>query len=1046
MGTITSYSLQIYLSSLTIRDRLDLLDRIGQVYQYADYDSQVARWRVQVGETSSLFLSKRLEWSCINENDIPKLLCPIKEFNTQDFELPGWVIDIEQFQASKKMKGSFYVNNKDIPFSDVLSPLVDYFYSKIQEVPEEFSDKAINDLKCGLLKYLSVISSQSLLEEMSNSELKYQKFVEAIIEDNYTRFFSEYPYLAKLIFVRGRYWLENTSSLFKAFKNDKHLIMKKLGQSPICVTSIKTDLSESHNHGKNVVILETKSNRFVFKHRSVDLEYDFFGFLDYLNTNLVIKQYVPWLIKGADYGWMEYIDQKHCTNATETKNFYIRMGSLLCLHYVLGSTDLHSENLIACGEFPVFIDLETVLNPLINLNNKHLNSLNEHIDIKFGLSVSRAGILPQWLMGPDTNVYNNSSLGGSKKGLMYPSIVWENINTDRMTYSYQEILPNEDKNLVYLDTQYQDPAKFTSEIVKGFTETYKYFLENKNSPSLKKELLRFKNKQVRFVFRATKVYTLLLEYLNHPDYMRSGVIRSIEMDILAKGLLVDFTKKYIFWDVLDDELSQIENNDVPYYSSNTSITSLISTTQELYKNAFQYKPYERLLSLISSLNLQDLAFQTQIIKSSVETASRQNVTNDFQPYKHKNVSGPDIGNIEKTVFEIGERLLKSKITVDNRSTWVSYVSNIISHTYGYKPVGLDIANGNMGVAVFMASLYAYSGNNIYKDSLHSIIQPILDVLSEDWSRQEFLFRFGTGGTTGIASIIYGFTKLYEYTGEPKYLEYAHEFVGVITEDAINKSLRQDVTSGNAGLLLALTKIAELGLSKPQNISTLMSLCFRVIETNGYVNKVFKNWDYQQNKQLLGFSHGSSGILYALSRYIPYKKPSENVTKVISDILSYEEGFFDATELNWPDYRFEAPDLNVVSWCHGATGIGMSRLQLLKTDMFNEESTIDIQRALNKTMQTGAHFLDTLCCGNSGRIDFLLELKGTKFYGSECENYKNWLIYVLTNTYKTSEDFRYFAKFNTDDVNVGFYQGISGIGYELLRTISPDKFNSMLLFK
>lgn len=623
MRTITPYLLQLYLASLTIRERLSLLDRIKQVDQTENLENQINAWKLKVGETSDLFFSKRLAWSHIKEIDLAKLLCPIKEFDFDGFDFPKWVSDIEKFQVSGEVACVPPSNNEDIPFSDALCPFVNYFYLQIKDIPSKFSDSALNDLKRGLLKHLSKISSQSLLEQMSELEVSYQEFVLLLRENNYKTFFTEYPYLSKLIFIRGRFWMENTTKLFRALKSDKHIIMGKLGKSSLYITKLKVDLSESHNYGKNVIILDTSNGSFVFKHRSVDAESRFFNFLYYLNSKLTIKQYVPWIINGKDYGWMEYIAQKPCANNTEVADFYKRIGSQLCLHYIFGSTDLHSENFIACGEFPVFIDLETILNPLTRLNNKHLNNLNKYIDIKFGLSVSRTGILPQWLMGPDTNVYNNSSLGGSKAGLVYPNIIWKNINTDQMFYDYIELPPPEDKNLVYLNSQYQDPSRFTKEIMEGFAQTYNYFLENKNTKALINEFHKFSNMQVRFVFRATKVYTLLLEYLNHPDYMRSGVERAIEMDILAKGLLVDLTKKYIFWDVLEDELAQLENNDVPYYLTNTSTKSLMSVNRELYASAFQYKAYDRFLRLISTLNLDDLAFQTQIIKSSVETVSKK---------------------------------------------------------------------------------------------------------------------------------------------------------------------------------------------------------------------------------------------------------------------------------------------------------------------------------------------------------------------------------------------------------------------------------------
>jgi lantibiotic modifying enzyme len=45
----------------------------------------------------------------------------------------------------------------------------------------------------------------------------------------------------------------------------------------------------------------------------------------------------------------------------EIKRYYQRAGQLLCLLYVLGANDCHNENLIACGEHPVLVDLETLM-------------------------------------------------------------------------------------------------------------------------------------------------------------------------------------------------------------------------------------------------------------------------------------------------------------------------------------------------------------------------------------------------------------------------------------------------------------------------------------------------------------------------------------------------------------------------------------------------------------------------------------------------------------------------------------------------------------
>jgi lantibiotic modifying enzyme len=56
---------------------------------------------------------------------------------------------------------------------------------------------------------------------------------------------------------------------------------------------------------------------------------------------------------------VEVVEYLPCQNQEEIKRYYQRAGQLLCLLYVLGANDCHNENLIACGEYPVLVDLET---------------------------------------------------------------------------------------------------------------------------------------------------------------------------------------------------------------------------------------------------------------------------------------------------------------------------------------------------------------------------------------------------------------------------------------------------------------------------------------------------------------------------------------------------------------------------------------------------------------------------------------------------------------------------------------------------------------
>ncbi len=463
---------KIFLDSLTLREREKEINKIISVYEDPGFATKISQWKNNVGESSPEFFNKRLEWPNISRDSLEKLLNPIKEFDFNEFEFPLWICDLDDFLESVNPQNTL-LKTVDIPFSDILSVLVEYFCTRICSLPRGISSGAFFDLKISLLRQLSKLASQSLLEYMNISDLSYQKFVKKLSTGGFVDFFSLYPYLARLLFVQGRFWIDNTSSTFSFFNEDYLDLCAKLKAKEVTVVHIHSDISESHNYGKNVAIFETKTAKFVFKYRDVRTEGRFFQFLDFLNSSLNIKQYVPWVIERDDHGWMEYISHSPCTSAFEIQEYYKKCGYFLALFHLLGSTDLHSENIIASGSYPVFIDLETLVSPLPNLNNPYINKLNEYIDFQYGLSVSRSGILPQWLLGPDTNVYNNSALGGRKSKVLYSKITWKNINKDDMGFEYAEQEAPEDANVVYLGKEIQNPYDYVDNILEGYSTFHK---------------------------------------------------------------------------------------------------------------------------------------------------------------------------------------------------------------------------------------------------------------------------------------------------------------------------------------------------------------------------------------------------------------------------------------------------------------------------------------------------------------------------------------------------------------------------------------------
>lgn len=148
------------------------------------------------------------------------------------------------------------------------------------------------------------------------------------------------------------------------------------------LTAWDMGVRDGHRDGKSVVLLTFHSGqRLVYKPRSLSIGTHFYRFLGWLNDHGDHPPFatIPLLDKG-EYGWMAFIEPRSCTCKEELANFYFRQGGYLALLYALEAVDFHYENIIAQGEHPFLIDLESLFQPRIEMNtNKEELALTQKI-------------------------------------------------------------------------------------------------------------------------------------------------------------------------------------------------------------------------------------------------------------------------------------------------------------------------------------------------------------------------------------------------------------------------------------------------------------------------------------------------------------------------------------------------------------------------------------------------------------------------------------------------------------------------------------------
>ena len=177
----------------------------------------------------------------------------------------------------------------------------------------------------------------------------------------------EYPVLARQLVECVEAWRRTTGEILERLCGDWPLIRRTLAGSASAgsLVDLRTGAGDRHRDGRSVAVLSFSSGfRMVYKPRALAIDVGFEQLLQTLNDWGCTPPFrTVEVIDQGTHGWMEYASTGDCGSAPEVRRFYARQGSFLALLYALHATDLHFENIVAAGEHPVIVDLESILQP-----------------------------------------------------------------------------------------------------------------------------------------------------------------------------------------------------------------------------------------------------------------------------------------------------------------------------------------------------------------------------------------------------------------------------------------------------------------------------------------------------------------------------------------------------------------------------------------------------------------------------------------------------------------------------------------------------------
>ncbi|MBW4562712.1 MAG: type 2 lantipeptide synthetase LanM family protein [Mojavia pulchra JT2-VF2] len=1035
-------------------------------------------WCQVVAQGNSEKFAKRLAWGDRDFNAVSSILGSVCLGETK--KLPLWAETLQSALQTNWETAYASVYHcldaeKPIPFEEVYLPFV---YVARQKLATQvgaswqlLSEVVHIHLQRQLLLKLAFVCAQSLEVEFSlfkalkqsaftflwgrgldiGSNEQYQAFVKDLKTGKLLSFFQKYSVLARLMATAIDIWVEEKTEFLQRLALDLGNIQQTFQENTGQVVAIQLNLSDLHNRGRSVIALAFASGlKLIYKPRCLSLETAYFQLLAWFNQQFVLLPFK--LVKVIDcktHGWMEYVEHLPCEDEAAAQRYYQRAGMLLCLLYLLQGNDCHQENLIASGEHPVLVDLETLLQPIaqeIDPKIEELGGAQYQANQQFFDSVLRTGLLPRWDFAPGGKAEDISGLGGVGEEIPVKRQKWQNINTDGMKLEYElGIMPTQ-ANTLFLNDVPLSPNNYVNELVTGFRQMYQFFSERQEALlATDSPLAVLAHQRVRFLFRNSQVYADVLDKALNPKFLRYGVDRSIQLDVLSRAFLKADTKPSI-WPLLTAELQALEQMDIPYFVADSSSDAL-RVNDLIIEGYFKEPSYDRMISCLKQLNDADLAQQISIIRGSFYSRVTRGITSAAPTSIDLDLDAIiplTQTQLVQEAVEIAKELQQRAIQAADRSiTWIGMGYLPDAGRMQLQPLSDGLYDGVCGVALFLAALAKMTADGGFRDLTLSALQDLrksLQDIDPNFQRK-FTKQIGIGGATGLGSIVYTLVRVSQFIDEPELLDIASLAASLITQESIASDRSFDTISGSAGTILGLLSLYQAS-SDSAVLNQAEALGYHLLNNRTNSDSGFRVWATLEGKLVTGFSHGAAGIAYALLRL--YKITQDpNFLEAAEEAIAYERSVFSPSAGNWQDGREKKPSF-MTSWCHGAPGIGLGRLgslEILDTPEIRQEIAV----ALNTTQQFGLQNLDHLCCGNFGRMEVLL-VGATKLSSAELLQTVQKQAATVVARAKQVGAFYLFPELSADVYNPGFFQGTAGIGYELLRLAYPELLPSALLWE
>ncbi len=801
-------------------------------------------------------------------------------------------------------------------------------------------------------------------------------------KEDFISFYESYPVAARVATVRTLFMIKNYSDILERLDKDHKEVEKFIGVKKLVFTDISLSTGDSHAQGNSVSILKFGDKKLVYKPKNLDISKAFETFVDwYVGKSGMLDIKIPKGIYKETYAYNEFVEKIYCKSEKEVEHFYTRYGYLVAICYLLNINDLHLENIIAHGEHPVIIDLETLFQVPSQVEGE-----SAYIDMVKRLaneSVGASMLLPKQTRLGGKEAINLSALDGKGGELSGEYLAPKNVDT--ADFHFENIkghFPAGDNIPQYGKNKDVDVSQYNLVIVEAFEQFMKFILEHKSEAL--KALEVFKGKKVRALLKSTERYASMIRYANHPNY--NG-----DMKYRERLLMNIWAYPYRDKRVIKSEVKDMLFNDIPIFFTYTDSQDVIDSRGNEYPDYYKISGYEVSRKKLLMLTEKEIELQKTIMTLSLGI---------IDPYLNKHVG--KTGTLRETkefhymeqAKNIANMLMKDAYVKGDECAFINLDCNN-EEKWELKACEADLYGGLSGLAVIYLELYRETEEEKYLDFYRILMKSAISIAKQSGISSAF---------TGRLSPLYPMIMEKKYFNTVQDLDFIKDTMKImdkITPEQMEKYEHHDYLAGPAGMIRILKLVSE---NFPE-----MELAEKTL--NKYIDFTAKkiNEAYEGGNAKAGFAHGICGMMYGLVSGGKYD------AKKVKELLSYE-------------YRLGINPEKDYKWCWGYPGMIQARIALAQID-----AGLVNKRQLNSFINKFEAILnesvgsDTLCHGTGSIVTTLKMLY--KYTGDK--KWMNYLRQCMSDMYMHSLYEGYKISRVGGIESKGVFDGIGGVAWMYL---------------